>query len=535
MKKFLLCLAACLWLIPNALANTQTVTWANVYSHVGSGESEVLSGSTKVVGDVTFAFEKGSGSNDVAYYNNGSQVRMYANNTVTISVPEGNVMTSIVITATASQPASNFTASVGSIIPGDNGVATWTGSASSITFTVSSAQVRMSTVEVTYGDGSGGGTTDPDPDPGTGDSQSSTVTFDFTANTYGAGPAYSDANTKYVSDENVATQSPVSVTFNGDGSAWRFWNDGIRAYKGKNASFTVAVEGGSVTTVTWTVKSGATFALAGTTDNITSWEGEAPNVTFNYTNESSNLALITLTVTYETSADAKKIAGIAFAEKTVSVEFGSEFTGQTLTNPNSLTATYTSSNDAVATVDSATGAVTIKSVGVTTITAKTEETENFYAGEAFYTLNVTPGMLTVAEAIQYIKDGYTGTAQVKGIISDITEVSTSYGNATYLIVDDLENTENPLTVYRGYWLNGDKFTAEDQIEVGGKIVVEGSLLNYNGTLEIGTGSKVISYTSPDGTEPDQPDPDQPDQPGDDVSEDFTSGIGFPDGSANVPT
>lgn len=125
------------------------------------------------------------------------------------------------------------------------------------------------------------------------------VTFNFVSNTYGAGPAYTDANTRYVSTDNVATNGNVKVIFNGDSSSWRFWSDGIRAYKNKNASFTVETDKGVITEVAWTVKNGATFALKGTTENITSWTGSEESVSFVYTNTESNLALVTLTVTYE--------------------------------------------------------------------------------------------------------------------------------------------------------------------------------------------------------------------------------------------
>ena len=67
------------------------------------------------------------------------------------------------------------------------------------------------------------------------------VTFDFSKDTYGAGPAYTDGTTAYVTDDNTATNGPISVEFTGSSNtAWRFWSDGIRAYKNQNAKFTVS-------------------------------------------------------------------------------------------------------------------------------------------------------------------------------------------------------------------------------------------------------------------------------------------------------
>ena len=127
---------------------------------------------------------------------------------------------------------------------------------------------------------------------------------------------------------------------------------------------------------------------------------------------------------------------------------------------------------------------------------------------------------TVAEALSVIASGDipSGDVQVKGIISDIQEVNTSYGNATYTIKDALTDEEG-LLIYRGYWLNGDKFTTANQIAVGGEVVVEGKLVDYNGTSEMTSGGKVVSYTAPEGG---NPDPETPEQPtGENVTFNFT--------------
>lgn len=93
---------------------------------------------------------------------------------------------------------------------------------------------------------------------------------------------------------------------------------------------------------------------------------------------------------------------------------------------------------------------------------------------------------------------------VKGKISQIDEISTSYGNATYYISDD-GTTAKQFMVYRGYYLNGDKFTAEDQIKLGDEVVVCGTLVNFKGnTLELTQGSKLISINSNGGGETPQP-------------------------------
>ncbi len=101
----------------------------------------------------------------------------------------------------------------------------------------------------------------------------------------------------------------------------------------------------------------------------------------------------------------------------------------------------------------------------------------------------------VTRALSMIENGayVSGTEYyVSGTISSISSVDTgSYGNATYNISDDGTDT-NALTVFRGYYIGGEKFTAEDQIKVGQKVVVAGKLTLYNSTPEMNSGNKIIS-------------------------------------------
>ncbi len=82
---------------------------------------------------------------------------------------------------------------------------------------------------------------------------------------------------------------------------------------------------------------------------------------------------------------------------------------------------------------------------------------------------------------------------VKGIVSSIKEISTQFGNATYTITS--EGTTTPFSIYRGYYLNGDKFTSADQLKIGDEVVVCGKFVNYMGnTPQMNTGSKLISIS-----------------------------------------
>ena len=98
---------------------------------------------------------------------------------------------------------------------------------------------------------------------------------------------------------------------------------------------------------------------------------------------------------------------------------------------------------------------------------------------------------------------------VKGIISSISEVSTSYGNATYFISDDGTTTDE-FEIYRGYGLDGEKFTSEDDIQVGDTVIVYGVLTLYYSTAEMTTGSSIVYLGRPESSDDDGEDTDDTD-------------------------
>ncbi len=82
---------------------------------------------------------------------------------------------------------------------------------------------------------------------------------------------------------------------------------------------------------------------------------------------------------------------------------------------------------------------------------------------------------------------------VKGFISQIDEVSESYGNATYWISDQKGSTAGQLEIYRGYSLGGEKFTSNDEIKEDDEVIVFGKVVNFRGsTPEFTTGSSIYS-------------------------------------------
>ena len=82
---------------------------------------------------------------------------------------------------------------------------------------------------------------------------------------------------------------------------------------------------------------------------------------------------------------------------------------------------------------------------------------------------------------------------IKGIISQVDDVSKKYGNATYYLSDD-GTTNKQLQVFRGHYKNGDKFTDPLQLKKGQKVVILGFLDFYepSSNPQVGKDSKIIS-------------------------------------------
>lgn len=104
---------------------------------------------------------------------------------------------------------------------------------------------------------------------------------------------------------------------------------------------------------------------------------------------------------------------------------------------------------------------------------------------------------SIADAIKLIDagEGLTTKVYTKGYIVGTPSVDTgSYGNATYMISDVKGDETTTITVYRGYYLDGEKFTSEDQIAAGDEVVVYGNLTYYasKSLYEINSGNYIYS-------------------------------------------
>lgn len=223
------------------------------------------------------------------------------------------------------------------------------------------------------------------------------VTFDFTT---ADGLSALGLPTTHQSEigEEAYTMGAVSM-LNADygTSSSKVWASGssfyLRIYAGSTLTF--SVPDGTISNIVCTFTSSSygadkfvvdTGDWTGEKSTTGTWTGSASSVTFTVDGTSGHARLSKVVVTYTSSG--LSVPGYYFSETSFSVIQGSEFTAPELVNPNNVAVTYASSLPSVATVDAATGAVTIVGAGETTVTASSEESAEYLAGEASYTLRV---------------------------------------------------------------------------------------------------------------------------------------------------
>ena len=117
------------------------------------------------------------------------------------------------------------------------------------------------------------------------------------------------------------------------------------------------------------------------------------------------------------------------------------------------------------------------------------------AGKGEGTLE-SPFNIARAQAIIAAGEMSADAVYLQGKISEIKEISTSYGNATYYLSDD-GTTDNQLMIYRGKGLNGDAFISENALKLGDDVLLLGVLVLYESsdgskTPEVTSNSKIIT-------------------------------------------
>ena len=217
MKKFILSLAAAVLCTSAAFADA-TLTMAD-QTFTGIGTATM----TWTSGDYSFKAEKGAGGTNPTYNSNARDVRVYAKSTLTVSAAGDMTEIKFTLSAQGLKRNTDITASTGTIATqaaGDQYV-TWTGNASSVTFTVGTqavygtdgsgkaGQFAFNAVSI-VGGGNGGTVTPPAVDPAGEGTEASPYNVAKAADLVASGA--------YDSEEEVYIKAKISAlgTFSAD-------------------------------------------------------------------------------------------------------------------------------------------------------------------------------------------------------------------------------------------------------------------------------------------------------------------------------
>ena len=187
-------------------------------------------------------------------------------------------------------------------------------------------------------------------------------------------------------------------------------------------------------------------------------------------------------------ATTKQEAGITYAITEYTAKVNEAFSTPVLTNPNSLTVTYSSSDENLATIDAATGAVTIlDKTGTVTITATFAGDESYLYGTASYNITISDPSITEATFVAATDLGNTTRGEGSIAKSPITFACTDgvLGNASE---------------YRIYASSTTTFTAAEGYIIT-KVVLTSTASNTssNGPAHLSTKEGSYTYSDKVGT------------------------------------
>lgn len=273
---------------------------------------------------------------------------------------------------------------------------------------------------------------------------------------------------------------------NGNSSTWLYCtssNNGVRV--GTNDAKVFKIDGGYLKHV-------GTSRYVGIY-NSADWRCYTSNT------GNSNIAGQTFAFYVKTTGDEPELkpVTITFDEPTTTVNVNETVTNVATVDPEGLTITYTSSNEAVATVTSE-GVVTGVAAGVATIEAAFAGNDEYDEASAKYEITVVnpegndgteEKPYTASEAAALASGGSTDTGvYVKGMISKITTAYNSqYGNVSFDISDDGTTSGSQFRIYRAV------ASSENDFKVGDVVTFVGDLTLYNTTPELAQGNVLVYH------------------------------------------
>ena len=483
------------------------------------------------VSPISIACAKGDGSSNPAI--SSGQLRLYqaasgktTGNTITFSSTA--TITKIEFDFVSGKTASNGSFSAGSY---DDATTTWTGSATSLTLTVtgttSGTRIYINSMKVYFDGGTPSPDPDPEPDPEpqTGDSYELVTSLSELADGNEIIIVNVDED-KAVGGQNSSNRAGVAISatnhiitpgddvqiiiLEASSSNWKF-KVGEDSYLYASSNSSNQLKSAKATTAgdngVWAI----TIASDGTATAIAQGANGRNELRYNPNNGSPIFSCYASTSTLDVvkiykKSDGKQETGLSYAEadRKNLVKPGETFTAPTLVNSNNLSGiTYASSNTAVAEVEASTGAITINAVGVAEISATFAGNDTYKAGSASYTIGVTAHAgtqadpYTVADAKIVIDAIETEeNVHVAGKVSQIvTAFNSTYGNISFNISED-GTTANQLEAFRCKSFGGAAFTSENDVETGATVVVKGILKKYNSKYELDENCCLVTYEAP---------------------------------------
>lgn len=447
MKKILLCLFAVIMGLSSAMADEAIFTFSHFEGQgIAQGKSDGTSTIKATVGDITLKEYNGYAKTGGSYF------QLYANSTSTFTVANGGTITKIVITTTSVdyngfQKGGTMTTNTGSV-SADGTTVTWTGDAKETLTIQHNKQIRTTQIVVTYTKGGETPTptvTAPTISGETSFSESTTVTI--TANE-GLNIFYTlDGTTP--DDGSTPYTAPFTLTETTTVKAVAMDKDGYMSSVVEK-KFTKSQP---VTRITV-----AEFLNKKDTETIYELEGvvtKLSNTQFGnfYLAQDGSEIYIYGVVNKEGQAKVWESLGVQEGDNIVIQGKYTTYKEQ----PQIANAVYVSH------VSNGQG-VDISNTPETAYTVSKAH-ELIAAGKGLATKVFVKGKV--------IADGLTITPFVENDPK-------AYGNATYTITDGTKN----LIIFRGYYLNNQKFTSTDQLKADDEVIVYGQLVNYNGTYEV---------------------------------------------------
>ena len=344
------------------------------------------------------------------------------------------------------------------------------------------------------------------------------VTLDFSKNTTWGFPAGSGAKTTATK---TYTNGDYSITLAGGGSGnGHYWNDQGYLMLGKSgATLTLPAFDFNTTKIVVVGRSGASASTlqniyVGSTAVSTQTKGSAVTNTYAIAEDyqaAGNVYIFKVSSSHNSQIVKIEIYGEEGGEQGEKVDapkfsvtesnFKEAF-DLTISSAEGTTLKYTTDNTDPKTsatavsveTNTANVAIPAKSTVVKAVAVK-GDLVSVVASTIYAYVNSPETAYTVAEAMEVIDAGLglENELYVKGEISTIEEYNANYGSITYWIKDE---EGNKFECYSGLGLNKAKFTSIDDLVVGSKVVVCGTMKKFNTTYEFNYNNYIVSLELP---------------------------------------